>query len=196
MTTNAHAATPEIVIVGGGIRFLQAAVASVDAERRRVILRSGETLPYDSLVMAHGSRTVPAFDGVVELGGTVQAQEIRTLRDEIGAGKVRSVAFVAGPAWTSSERCPAATSRRTCARSRSRLESETERLVRRSGERPALARRPGLGVFDRHAEHRCPRRHSSVQAAFMRSSRTPGQQAISPGFSGWSVVRARRAPSN
>ena len=41
----------------------------------------------------------------------------------------------------------------------------------------------------------CPRRHSSVQAAFMRSSRTPGQQAIRPGLSGWAVVRARRAPS-
>jgi sulfide:quinone oxidoreductase len=153
MTTSAHAPTPEVVIVGGGIaalelvlalrelagdrlrmtlvaaqpdfvlrptlasevlgrraaerrplseiaddlgvRFLQGAVASVDAERRHVVLRNGETLPYDSLVMAHGSRTVPAFDGVVELGGTVQAQEIQTLRDEIGAGKVRSVAFVA-----------------------------------------------------------------------------------------------------
>ena len=30
----------------------------------------------------------------------------------------------------------------------------------------------------------CPRRHSSVHAAFMRSSRTPGQHAIRPGFSG------------
>ena len=47
-------------------------------------------------------------------------------------------------AWTSSGKCPAATSRRPSAGNRSRLESETERLVRRSGERPALPRRTGL----------------------------------------------------
>ena len=32
---------------------------------------------------------------MIELGGTVQTQEIRSLRDEIAAGQVRSVAFVA-----------------------------------------------------------------------------------------------------
>jgi sulfide:quinone oxidoreductase len=78
-----------------GVRLVQAAVTSVDTERRRVVLRSGDTLPYDSLVLAHGTRTIPAYDGVIELGGTVQSQEIRSLRDEIGAGQVRSVAFVA-----------------------------------------------------------------------------------------------------
>ena len=64
-----------------GVRLVQAAVASVDPERRRVILRSGDMLPYDSLVLAHGARTIPAFDGVIEIGGTVQTQEIRSLRD-------------------------------------------------------------------------------------------------------------------
>src|SRR4051794_10866201 len=78
-----------------GVRLVPAAVASVDPEARRVILRSGDALPYDSLVLAHGSRTIAAYDGVVELGGTVQAQGIRTLRDAIGAGQVRSVAFIA-----------------------------------------------------------------------------------------------------
>ena len=82
-----------------GIRLVPAAVASVDPERRRVVLRGGDTLSYDSLVLAHGARTLPAFDGVIELGGTVQAQEIRTLREQIAAGHVRSVAFVA-PART------------------------------------------------------------------------------------------------
>ena len=61
-----------------GVRLVQAAVASVDPEQRRVNLRRGDPLPYDSLVMAHGARTVPAFDGAIEIGGTVQAQEIRT----------------------------------------------------------------------------------------------------------------------
>ena len=92
----ARPATPADEIADDlGVRLVQAAVTSVDTERRRVILRSGDTLPYDSLVMAHGTRTIPAYDGVIELGGTVQTQEIRSLRDDIGAGQVRSVAFVA-----------------------------------------------------------------------------------------------------
>src|SRR5215207_2981058 len=78
-----------------GVTLVQGAVASVDTEQRRVILRRGDPLPYDSLVMAHGARTVAAFDGAIEIGGTVQAQEIRNLREAIGAGQVRSVAFVA-----------------------------------------------------------------------------------------------------
>ena len=78
-----------------GVRLVQAAVTSVDPQRRRVILRSGDTLPYDSLVLAHGTRTIPAYDGVIELGGTVQTQELRSLHDDIAAGQVRSVAFVA-----------------------------------------------------------------------------------------------------
>jgi sulfide:quinone oxidoreductase len=79
-----------------GIDLVPAAVASVDAEGHRVILRRGEPLPYDSLILAHGARTVAAFDDpVVALGGTVEAQELRTLRDAIANGEVRSVAFVA-----------------------------------------------------------------------------------------------------
>jgi sulfide:quinone oxidoreductase len=78
-----------------GVRLVQAAVASVDTEQRQVKLRRGDPLPYDSLVMAHGARTVAAFEGAIEIAGTVQAQEIRNLREAIGAGQVRSVAFVA-----------------------------------------------------------------------------------------------------
>ncbi|HEY6888617.1 MAG TPA: FAD-dependent oxidoreductase, partial [Solirubrobacter sp.] len=69
-----------------GVTLVQAAVASVDPVRRRVVLRRGDPLPYDSLVLAHGAQTVPAFEGVIALGGTVEAQELRTLREEIAGG--------------------------------------------------------------------------------------------------------------
>jgi sulfide:quinone oxidoreductase len=78
-----------------GVTLVEAAVASVDPVGRRVVLRRGDPLPYDSLVLAHGAQTVPAFEGVIALGGTVESQELRTLREEIAGGRVRSVAFVA-----------------------------------------------------------------------------------------------------
>jgi sulfide:quinone oxidoreductase len=78
-----------------GVTLVRAAVASVDTAGRRVILRSGDALPYDSLVLAHGAHTIAAFEGVIAIGGTVEAQELRTLREEIASGEVRSVAFVA-----------------------------------------------------------------------------------------------------
>jgi sulfide:quinone oxidoreductase len=78
-----------------GVRLVQATVASVDPEARLVTLRRGDPLPYDSLVLAHGARSVPAFEGVISLGGSVEGQDLRTLRDEIANGEVRSVAFIA-----------------------------------------------------------------------------------------------------
>ena len=42
-----------------GVRWLQAAVASVDAEARQVVLESGERLDYDILVLASGSQIRP-----------------------------------------------------------------------------------------------------------------------------------------
>ena len=84
-----------------GVRLVQAAVASVDAEGHRVLLRSGDALPYDSLVLAHGARTVPAFDGVIALGGTVEAQELRTVtcwQPELGHGSPSCFALPASAA--------------------------------------------------------------------------------------------------
>jgi sulfide:quinone oxidoreductase len=78
-----------------GVGLVPATVASVDAEAREVKLNRGDPLRYDSLVIAHGARSVPPFEGVVTLGGSVEGQDLRTLRDEISNGDVRSVAFVA-----------------------------------------------------------------------------------------------------
>ena len=84
-----------------GCRLVPAAVASVDAARRRVVLHSGDTLPYDTLVLAPGARMIPAFDGVISLGDAEGAKALAEMRDEMRRGVVRSVAFVAptGTGW-------------------------------------------------------------------------------------------------
>jgi len=78
-----------------GCRLVPASVASVDPARRRVVLYSGDTLPYDTLVLAPGARTIPAFDGVISLGDADGAGALEEMRGEIRRGIVRSVAFVA-----------------------------------------------------------------------------------------------------
>lgn len=42
---------------------VQAGVVALDAPARRVVLRSGDTMRYDTLVLAPGARMLPAFDG-------------------------------------------------------------------------------------------------------------------------------------
>jgi sulfide:quinone oxidoreductase len=74
--------------------LVTASVASVDPARRVVTLRAGGTLPYDTLVLAPGARTLPAFDGVITLDAEGTAQ-LKALHDEIRAGDVKSLAFVA-----------------------------------------------------------------------------------------------------
>ena len=63
-----------------------AAVASVDPARRRVVLHSGDTLPYDTLVLAPGARTMPAFDGVISLGDAEGTGALAEMRDEMRRG--------------------------------------------------------------------------------------------------------------
>jgi sulfide:quinone oxidoreductase len=78
-----------------GFRLVQAKLDSVDPDRHRVILRSGDTLRYDTLVLALGARTLPAFDDALHVGDADGARGLAQLHDEIGRGSVRSVAFVA-----------------------------------------------------------------------------------------------------
>jgi sulfide:quinone oxidoreductase len=76
-------------------RLIAGSVVSVDPARRRVVLRSGDTLPYDTLVLTPGVRTIPAYDGVIVLGDEHGATQLRALRDEIRHGVVQTLAFVA-----------------------------------------------------------------------------------------------------
>ena len=52
-----------------GAALVQAGVAARRRAARRVVLRSGDTMRYDTLVLAPGARMLPAFDDAVTFGG-------------------------------------------------------------------------------------------------------------------------------
>jgi sulfide:quinone oxidoreductase len=79
--------------VGAGL--VQAAVAAVDGRARQVVLRSGDTLPFHTLVLAPGARLLSAFDNAVTFTGPGSGAAVRALLDDLEQGRVRRIAFVA-----------------------------------------------------------------------------------------------------
>src|SRR5215218_1342571 len=78
-----------------GAGLLQASVEALDASARRIVLRSGDTMTYDTLVLAPGARMLPAFDDALTFTGPGSGPAMRALLDELDQGRVRRVAFVA-----------------------------------------------------------------------------------------------------
>ena len=78
-----------------GAGLVQAGVAGVDAPARRIMLRSGDTIAYDTLVLAPGARMLAAFEDVLTFGGPGSAAAMRTLLEELEQGRARRIAFVA-----------------------------------------------------------------------------------------------------
>jgi sulfide:quinone oxidoreductase len=86
-----------------GFTHVSAAVASVDPERTRIIVRGGDAIPYDTLVLALGARTLPAFDDAIHLGDAEGARGLEALHEELRRSDApQSVAFVvpARAGWT------------------------------------------------------------------------------------------------
>ena len=75
--------------------LVQAGVVALDAPARRIVLRSGDTITYDTLVLAPGARVLPAFDDALTFTGPGSGPAMRALLDELDRGRVRRVAFVA-----------------------------------------------------------------------------------------------------
>jgi sulfide:quinone oxidoreductase len=75
--------------------LVQAGVTAVDASARRVVLRSGDTIRYDTLVLAPGARMLPAFDAAVSFTGPGSGPAMRALLDELEEGRTRRIAFIA-----------------------------------------------------------------------------------------------------
>jgi sulfide:quinone oxidoreductase len=75
--------------------LVQAGVAAVDASARRIVLRSGDTMHYDTLVLAPGARMLPAFEAALTFSGPGSAAAMRTLLDDLEEGSARRIAFVA-----------------------------------------------------------------------------------------------------
>jgi sulfide:quinone oxidoreductase len=78
-----------------GFRIVPGSIKTVDAQQREVVLRAGGTVAYDTLVLAPGARRLPAFDHAIHIGDEAGTRALQTLRDEIAAGDVRTVAFIA-----------------------------------------------------------------------------------------------------
>jgi sulfide:quinone oxidoreductase len=76
------------------------AVARVDRDRRRVVLRSGAVVPYDVLVLAVGAVAYPAFDHGVLFDRARNAAGFDTLLRDLRSGLARSVAVAVPRAAT------------------------------------------------------------------------------------------------
>ena len=76
-------------------RLVRASVIAVGAGERRVALRSGDRLSYDTLVLAPGARTLPAFDDAIAFGQPDSVTAMRELLAEVEQGRARRVAFIA-----------------------------------------------------------------------------------------------------
>jgi sulfide:quinone oxidoreductase len=77
-----------------GATLVQAGVAAADAASRRIVLRSGDTIGYDTLVLAPGARMMPAFDTALTFGGPQSGAAMRSLLDELEAGSAWRLVFV------------------------------------------------------------------------------------------------------
>jgi sulfide:quinone oxidoreductase len=84
-----------------GAEHVHDAVAAVDPQARTVLTASGDTLPYDKLVIATGARAQVALPGALTFGGRDDVPAMRTLLDELVEGTARSVAFTLsdGHSW-------------------------------------------------------------------------------------------------
>ena len=81
--------------------FVQDALATVDAEARSVTTASGETVPYDDLVLAVGARRRAPYGSGVTFRGLEDAEAVHGLIQDVELGAVDSVVFVvpSGTAW-------------------------------------------------------------------------------------------------
>jgi sulfide:quinone oxidoreductase len=78
-----------------GADLVHGAVTALDAHARRAVLRSGDTLSYDTVVLAPGARMVPAFDEAITFGGPDSGAAMGALLDALERGAVQRVAFIA-----------------------------------------------------------------------------------------------------
>jgi sulfide:quinone oxidoreductase len=76
-------------------RVVHASVVAVHPEEHHVVLRSGDSLRYDTLVLAPGARMLPAFDDAIAFGEPGSPAAMRDLLDEVEQRRARRIAFVA-----------------------------------------------------------------------------------------------------
>jgi sulfide:quinone oxidoreductase len=78
-----------------GAAYVAAAVESVDPVAREVRCSGGVVLPYDSLLVAVGARSVPAFEHAETIGDDAGDETLHGILADLEEGYLKRVAFVA-----------------------------------------------------------------------------------------------------
>jgi sulfide:quinone oxidoreductase len=84
-----------------GAAFTPGGLVAVDVERRVAHTSRGAELAYDVLVLACGTKAVPAIDGALTFRGPSDVERFQALLAEIEAGAVRRLVFAlpVGAGW-------------------------------------------------------------------------------------------------
>jgi sulfide:quinone oxidoreductase len=77
-----------------GVEFVHAAVASVDGAEHRLSLANGETVGYDTLILAPGARPTAPFADAITFGLEGSGPAVKEMLGKLRDGEARSVAFV------------------------------------------------------------------------------------------------------
>ena len=83
-----------------GLRLLQDALASVDADGRTVRTSGGQELPYDELLVALGAGRQPAYDRVLTFRGQEDTEPAHGLVQDLEGQYVRRIVFIVPPGQT------------------------------------------------------------------------------------------------
>ena len=75
--------------------FVRATVTSVAAAEHRVRCEDGPTFGFDTLILAPGARTRPAFADVIAFGVPGSGRAVQEMLSRLHSGEARSAAFVA-----------------------------------------------------------------------------------------------------
>jgi len=76
-------------------RLVKGELAAVEPDEQRVVTGDGETIAYDALVIACGTRMRPAFQGVITVDDRSIGATLRGLVQDVEEGYTHDIAFVA-----------------------------------------------------------------------------------------------------
>src|SRR5262245_55130427 len=83
----------QAVAAAVGATFTPASVAIVDPVGHRVLTSHGTEITYDVLVIACGTRALPALDAALTFRGPSDVDRFRALLAELDEGKVKRIVF-------------------------------------------------------------------------------------------------------
>jgi len=86
-----------------GVALVHDRAVTIDRERRRVVLASGATIPYDRLLLATGCSALPVHVAGFELDGVVKLDDLDDAKDLIARCRKAKTAVVVGGGITALE---------------------------------------------------------------------------------------------